>query len=125
MMFRVFVGAATLTTVIGLPFAARADVGVVGDPSAQPRSPIPLTQCQPGYYPNTYGNCVERPDQNPNNPTALCCDGSESHSQHRSGTCSSHGGVCQWNSMGSGYSNNAHGERSGGMFVSVENVSSF
>jgi Protein of unknown function (DUF3761) len=99
-MFRVFVGAGTLAAVIGLSFAAHADVGAVGDPSGQPRSPMPLSQCPPGYSPNSYGTCVERPDQNPGNPTALCCDGSESHSQHRSGTCSGHGGVCQWNSLG-------------------------
>lgn len=27
----------------------------------------------------------------------LCCDGSVSYSQHRRGTCSHHGGVCNWN----------------------------
>lgn len=99
-MFRVFMGAAA----IGLSCTAYSDVGLVGGPSGIPTSPIPLSQCPPGYYPNSYGNCVERPDQNPGNPTALCCDGSESHSQHRSGTCSGHGGVCQWNSMSPGYS---------------------
>ncbi len=30
------------------------------------------------------------------NPTAMCRDGSVSYSRHRSGTCSSHGGVQQW-----------------------------
>ena len=29
-------------------------------------------------------------------PTALCKDGSLSYSQHRSGTCSHHGGVATW-----------------------------
>ena len=29
-------------------------------------------------------------------PTALCKDGSLSYSQHRSGTCSHHGGVAKW-----------------------------
>ncbi|ORJ57782.1 DUF3761 domain-containing protein [Mycobacterium simiae] len=102
-MFRAFVGAAAAAATIGLPLNTYAVVGLVGGPGAIARSPIPLSQCLPGYYPNSYGVCVERPDQNPGNPTALCCDGSESHSQHRSGTCSGHGGVCQWNSIGSGY----------------------
>ncbi|TMA11064.1 MAG: DUF3761 domain-containing protein [Betaproteobacteria bacterium] len=29
-------------------------------------------------------------------PTARCKDGSMSYSQHRSGTCSRHGGVAEW-----------------------------
>ncbi|MBP5545994.1 MAG: DUF3761 domain-containing protein [Bacteroidales bacterium] len=29
-------------------------------------------------------------------PTALCNDGTYSYSKHRSGTCSSHGGVDKW-----------------------------
>ena len=29
-------------------------------------------------------------------PTAKCRDGSFSYSKHRSGTCSSHGGVQEW-----------------------------
>lgn len=32
----------------------------------------------------------------PSNATALCKDGTYSMSQHRSGTCSRHGGVSQW-----------------------------
>jgi hypothetical protein len=32
----------------------------------------------------------------PPGATAQCCDGTYSFSQHRSGTCSHHGGVCQW-----------------------------
>ena len=31
-----------------------------------------------------------------NGATAICRDGSESYSAHRSGTCSHHGGVAQW-----------------------------
>ncbi|WP_096291087.1 DUF3761 domain-containing protein [Mycobacterium ahvazicum] len=110
-MFRVSIGAAAIAAVIGLPFTASRDVGVVGNLSEIPKQPIPLSQCPPGYYTNSYGTCVERPDQNPGNPTALCCDGSESHSQHRSGTCSSHGGVCQWNSLGTGNPNDRSADR--------------
>jgi hypothetical protein len=38
----------------------------------------------------------------PPDATAQCCDGSWSHSQHRSGTCSHHDGVCQWCPCNSG-----------------------
>jgi hypothetical protein len=52
-------------------------------------------------YINSNGVCVQdpmRPDPNqpdsaPPGATAKCKDGSWSFSQHRSGTCSSHGGV--------------------------------
>ncbi len=32
-----------------------------------------------------------------NSPTAVCADGSLSHSSHNQGTCSHHGGVSEWN----------------------------
>lgn len=88
--------------------AAAADIGLIAVPSTVLTSPIPLVQCPPGFYSNSSGNCVERPDQNPINAIAVCCDGTNSHSQHRSGTCSGHGGVCQWNSFGPGYSDNPY-----------------
>jgi hypothetical protein len=53
--------------------------------------------CRSGSYKNSSGNCVEDPDGNTSGGTARCADGTESHSQHRSGTCSGHGGVSQWN----------------------------
>ncbi|WP_409185306.1 DUF3761 domain-containing protein [Amycolatopsis sp. VS8301801F10] len=51
---------------------------------------------RPDYYRNSSGNCVHRPDSNPSGATAQCNDGTYSYSQHRSGTCSRHGGVKQW-----------------------------
>ncbi|KAA2266180.1 DUF3761 domain-containing protein [Solihabitans fulvus] len=42
---------------------------------------------------------MPRPVQAPGPPagaTARCRDGEYSFSQHRSGTCSGHGGVAQW-----------------------------
>ena len=59
-------------------------------------APLPLQQCQPGSYQASSGDCVEAPDHNANNVTAICRDGSDSHSEHHSGTCSGHGGVAQW-----------------------------
>lgn len=63
----------------------------------EPPAPDPApADCGPGTYRNSSGNCVPRPDSNSSGATALCKDGSYSHSQHRSGTCSGHGGVRQW-----------------------------
>ena len=46
-------------------------------------------------YTNVDGNEVERPDSSSSGASAKCKDGTYSHSQHRSGTCSGHGGVAQ------------------------------
>ncbi|GDY33351.1 DUF3761 domain-containing protein [Gandjariella thermophila] len=57
------------------------------------------TACGADSYVNSDGNCVHRPVQAPAPPagaTARCRDGSYSFSQHRSGTCSGHGGVAEW-----------------------------
>lgn len=48
-----------------------------------------------GYY-NVDGNYVSSPSASPVGASALCSDGSYSYSQHRSGTCSHHGGVARW-----------------------------
>jgi hypothetical protein len=51
------------------------------------------------YYTNVNGNQVHSPAYSntvPAGATAQCRDGTYSFSQHRSGTCSGHGGVSQW-----------------------------
>jgi len=52
------------------------------------------------YYTNGDGNMVHSPAYSsggaPAGATAQCRDGTYSFSQHRSGTCSSHGGVANW-----------------------------
>lgn len=53
------------------------------------------------YYTNSSGNQVHSPAYSnngdvPAGATAMCADGTYSFSQHRSGTCSHHGGVAQW-----------------------------
>ncbi|SRR5258708_25416133 len=51
------------------------------------------------YYTNSDGNTVQSPtyyNSAPAGATAKCNDGTYSFSQHRSGTCSGHGGVAQW-----------------------------
>lgn len=72
-------------------------------PSAAPAPKKPTTannsSCPAGSYRNSNGVCVQSPVQAPAPPagaTAKCKDGSYSFSQHRSGTCSGHGGVAQW-----------------------------
>lgn len=55
------------------------------------------TSCQNGTYTNVDGNVVCRPStNNTGGATAICRDGTYSYSQHRSGTCSHHGGVSTW-----------------------------
>ena len=58
-------------------------------------SPIPFPECPAGTDEESPG-CVEKPDPNSAGASAQCRDGSYSHSQHRSGTCSGHHGVAQW-----------------------------
>lgn len=53
------------------------------------------------YYTNVDGDQVNSPTYSndssvPAGASALCGDGTYSFSQHRSGTCSHHGGVSQW-----------------------------
>lgn len=51
------------------------------------------------YYTNSGGHEVHRPEYRRHAPagaTARCRDGSWSFSEHRSGTCSHHGGVAEW-----------------------------
>ena len=56
-------------------------------------------ECAKGSYKNVSGNCVHSPQKAPSWPagaSAKCSDGTYSYSQHRSGTCSHHGGVMTW-----------------------------
>jgi hypothetical protein len=51
------------------------------------------------YYTNVDGEDIHSPAYAPSEPvgaTAVCRDGTYSFSQHRSGTCSRHGGVARW-----------------------------
>jgi hypothetical protein len=87
----VLVGAAIAAAAIGGAATASA--------SPLPMAPLPFVTCSAGTYQNVDGNCVPDPEQAPSAPpgaTAMCRDGDYSFSQHRSGTCSGHGGVAQW-----------------------------
>jgi hypothetical protein len=64
-----------------------------------PATNPPAQNCPNGTYVNSSGNTVCSPYSAPSSPpgaTAKCNDGSYSFSQHRSGTCSHHGGVAEW-----------------------------
>jgi hypothetical protein len=52
--------------------------------------------CPYGTYQATSGDCVERPDYSSRNVTALCRDGTYSHSESHQGACSHHGGVWEF-----------------------------
>ncbi|MBW8825258.1 MAG: DUF3761 domain-containing protein [Acidobacteria bacterium] len=59
----------------------------------------PASGCPAGTYQNVSHKCVPSPTKAPKAPvgaSARCRDGSYSFSQHRSGTCSGHGGVAVW-----------------------------
>jgi hypothetical protein len=73
-------------------------LGTTSTAAAYP-SPIAGTggiSASPDCYTATSGDCVESPDQNSSDATAMCRDGSYSHSETHSGTCSGHHGVSQW-----------------------------
>jgi len=66
-------------------------------PPAHHRKAAPLSNNR--HYTNSSGNVVHAPARAPSVPagaSARCRDGSYSFSQHRSGTCSHHGGVASW-----------------------------
>ncbi|HEY3724539.1 MAG TPA: DUF3761 domain-containing protein [Acidimicrobiia bacterium] len=76
----------------------------VPPPTAPPATFAPApppVSCPNGSYVNSSGNTVCSPYTPPGGgappgATAKCTDGTYSSSQHRSGTCSGHGGVAQW-----------------------------
>lgn len=59
-------------------------------------APVVSSPNQSNTYTNVDGNTIESPSSNQSGATAKCKDGTYSHSQHRSGTCSGHGGVAEW-----------------------------
>jgi resuscitation-promoting factor RpfB len=69
-------------------------------PTKSSASQKPSSSCDSAtHYINSSGSCVLRPTDPgdaPGGASAKCKDGTLSFSQHRSGTCSRHGGVAQW-----------------------------
>jgi hypothetical protein len=90
--------AATIAAVAVFSFVAHADVGFMTGlgGGGLTISSSPYDDCPPGTYRAKSGDCVERPDSNRGGATGQCCDGTDTHAEHRTGACSHHGGVCQW-----------------------------
>lgn len=68
-------------------------------PPAQKTSSSESNLSNNNYYQNVDGNQIHSPaysDSIPAGASAQCRDGTYSFSQHRSGTCSHHGGVASW-----------------------------
>ena len=80
--------------------APNVQTATVAQQVAQPQvQPQQNTLSNDNYYTNSDGNAVHSPaysDTVPAGATAQCRDGTYSFSQHRSGTCSHHGGVMRW-----------------------------
>ena len=66
----------------------------------KPSSAAPSSLSNDRHYTNSNGQQVHSPAYSsggvPAGATAVCRDGTYSFSQHRSGTCSHHGGVAKW-----------------------------
>jgi hypothetical protein len=91
-----------LSLAFALPAFPQAQAKASPSPTPQTSSPATAPgPCSADYYRNSNGVCVHRPVKAqgsavPQGATAQCRDGSYSFSQHRSGTCSHHGGVAKW-----------------------------
>ena len=85
------------TTVVPPPLAVTTTPPPPPPVAVQPPPPVTGgTSCGADTYVNSDGICVRRPISAASPPpgaTAKCNDGTYSMSTHRSGTCSSHGGV--------------------------------
>ena len=104
------IAAAIAQTVLAVCFAPLASAEekaqpastyVAPVPGAQPGKPNESDLKEHGHYINKDGAVVHSPAHSvsgtaPNGASAQCRDGSYSFSQHRSGTCSHHGGVSKW-----------------------------
>ncbi|HVS58718.1 MAG TPA: DUF3761 domain-containing protein [Candidatus Saccharimonadales bacterium] len=100
-------GVETITYKVTYTNGQETDRSIVSDEvTTQPVNEViaqgtkaPAPNCPNGTYTNSDGMEVCRPYESPSAPsgaTAQCRDGSYSFSQHRSGTCSHHGGVASW-----------------------------
>jgi hypothetical protein len=74
-----------------------AAVPAVVEPVSTPEpAPAQAPSSSGSGYTNSDGNHVNSPSNDPTGASAQCGDGTYSYSQHRSGTCSHHGGVARW-----------------------------
>ncbi len=81
------------------PTPSTEEAAPESSPESEEGSHEPGAECTSGTYENSSGNTVCKPEESSTAPagaTARCEDGTYSFSEHRSGTCSYHGGVAEW-----------------------------
>lgn len=91
---------ATKAPVAKAPPSKTAAAAKTSVPAKASTTKKPSSSCDSAtHYVNSSGSCVLRPTAPaaaPGGASAKCKDGTLSFSQHRSGTCSGHGGVAKW-----------------------------
>jgi hypothetical protein len=83
--------------------AAALAIGAIAMPTGVTSTAHAESDCPPGYYQASSGDCVPDPEKlppnaaPPNGATAICVDGTYSFSEHpySGGTCHGHGGVAK------------------------------
>lgn len=89
----------TTTGTTVLPATASTTQPPVSKAPTTTAAPVTTATCPNGSYINSSGKSICSPAAAAGPPagaTAQCVDGVYSFSQHRSGTCSGHGGVARW-----------------------------
>lgn len=89
----------TVTTITPTPTLIKTPTPTITSTYTPTHTNTPSPTNNNDYYKNSDGNSVHSPENSNNIPagaTAQCVDGTYSFSQHRSGTCSHHGGVQIW-----------------------------
>ena len=90
-----------LSVVLAGAISVEAKEAFQSSPSVQDTQNNESDLATHGHYINKDGQSVHSPSKSksgkaPDGASAQCRDGSYSFSQHRSGTCSRHGGVASW-----------------------------
>lgn len=90
-----------LVVTASLLFSVAADARAPHHPFHSASQPDEAQLVEHGHYMNKSGREVHSPAHSKNGTapagaSAQCRDGTYSFSQHRSGTCSRHGGVATW-----------------------------
>lgn len=91
-------GASILSASSSTPVVQQAQQ-LVSQPQTKPVEQAQVQLSNDNNYTNVDGKSVHSPTYAPSIPTgatAQCRDATYSFSQHRSGTCSHHGGVASW-----------------------------
>lgn len=91
--------APSVVPVVSTPTPTVTQQAAVSAPTVAPVQTPTAGLSNNNHYTNVDGNQVHSPAYSatvPSGASAQCRDGTYSFSQHRSGTCSHHGGVAEW-----------------------------